>query len=160
MSQAILATMLGRTVTLFASCGKLAAPYLTSASKPSRQALVPLVKMLPMRHDCHGLHYLAGFACLRAKLDNLSALPSPREFQGFPEDRRHVKLDHLCHNHPFFSLQTFADGPRQPYHIRTELQPTRIAQPESEQNCSLDPAYSSVPQQEVTLLLNGLQRTA
>ena len=69
---------------------------------------------------------------MRAKLDNLSALPSPREFQGFPEDRRHVKLDHLCHNHPFFSLQTFADGLQQPYHIRPELQRTGIAQPESD----------------------------
>ena len=114
MSLAILATGLGRTVTLFASCGKLAAPSLTRAPKPSCQALVPMVKMLPMRHDCHGPHYLAGFACLRAELDNLSALPSPREFQGFPEDRRHVKLDHLCHDYPFFSLQTFADGLRQP----------------------------------------------
>jgi hypothetical protein len=76
-----------------------------------------MVKMLAMRHGWHGLHYLAGFACLRAKLDNLSALPSPREFQGFAEDRRNVKLDHLCHEYPFFSLQTFADGLRQPYHI-------------------------------------------
>jgi hypothetical protein len=102
--------VLGRTVTRFASYGKLAAPYLTSASKPSRQALVPMVKMLPMRHDCHGLRYLAGFPCLRAKLDNLSALLPPRPFQGFPENRRNVKLDHLCHDYPFFSLQTFAHG--------------------------------------------------
>jgi len=119
-----------------------------------------MVKMLPTRHDWKGLHYLAGFARVRAKLDNLSALPSPREFQGFPEDRRHVKLDHLCHDYPFFSLQTFADGLRHPCHIRTELQRTRIAQPESEQNCSIDTAYSSVLPQEGTLLLNGLHRTA
>jgi hypothetical protein len=80
---------------------------------------------------------------LRAKLDNLSALPLPRPFQGFPENRRHVKLDHLCHDYPFSAckpLQTAATA----YPIRPELQRTRIAQPESEQNCSIDRAYPVV----------------
>ena len=47
VSEAILATLLSRTVTLFACCGGLAAPGLTSAPEPARQALVPMVKMFP-----------------------------------------------------------------------------------------------------------------
>jgi len=53
----------------------------------------------------HGLVKLGGFPCLRAKLDNLSALPPPRPFQRFPENRRHVKLDHLRPIYPLFSLR-------------------------------------------------------
>jgi hypothetical protein len=47
VSEAILATVFRRTVTLFVCCGGLAAPCLTSAPEPSRQALVPMVKMSP-----------------------------------------------------------------------------------------------------------------
>jgi hypothetical protein len=43
-------------------------------------------------------------------------------------------------------------GCNSPYHSHPDLQRTRIAQLESEQNCSADTAYSSVPQQEVTPL--------
>jgi hypothetical protein len=74
MSWAILSTMRRCLLTLFAFCTKLAAPSLASAPKSSRQALVPLVRMLSMRRDCHGLHGLRGFLRSRAKLDNLCAV--------------------------------------------------------------------------------------
>jgi len=90
--------MLGRSVALFASCGKLATPCLTRTPKSSRQALVPMMKMLSMRHVGHCIH--------------------------------------------------------------PELQLSRIAQPESEQNCSTYRAYPSVLQQEITPLLNGLHGAA
>jgi hypothetical protein len=83
MSWAVSATLLGSTVAIFASLGKLTAPHFAHAAKPARQALVPVVKMLPTRHEYHGLHCLGGFPCLRAKLDNLSALPPPRPFNDF-----------------------------------------------------------------------------
>jgi hypothetical protein len=46
MSQAILTTVLGPTVTLIASFDKLAMPRLTPAPKAARQALKLVVKML------------------------------------------------------------------------------------------------------------------
>jgi hypothetical protein len=100
MSQAISATLLGSTVAILASLGKLATPHFASAPKPSRQALVPMVKMFPMRRDCHGLPCLGGLLCLPAKLNNFSALLPPRAFQRFPKNRWHVKLNHLRHDYP------------------------------------------------------------
>jgi len=46
MSSAIPATLLGSTVALVASLGRLAAPHFASAPKSSRQALVPIVAVL------------------------------------------------------------------------------------------------------------------
>ena len=74
MSWAVSATLLGSTVAIFASLGKLTAPHFAHAAKPARQALVPVVKMLPMRHEYQGLHCLGGFPCLRVKLDDLCTL--------------------------------------------------------------------------------------
>jgi hypothetical protein len=99
MSEAILATVLGGAVTLFATCRKLAAPCLTSAPKPSRQALVPTMKMFSMRRDCHRLHHLGGFPRLNAKLDDLSAWLLRSPFQRFSENRGYVKLNNLRHSH-------------------------------------------------------------
>jgi hypothetical protein len=98
MSCAILATVLGRTVTLLGSCCKRAAPSLACASKPSRQALVPMMKMLSVRGDCHGFHRLGGLPWLHAKLNNLSTLLLRSAFQRFPESHWYVKLDYFCHN--------------------------------------------------------------
>src|ERR1700730_14872798 len=92
MSLAILATGLGRAVTLFASCGKLAAPCLTRAPKPSCQALVPIVKMFSMRRDC----------LLRSA------------FQRLSEDRRYAKRNHFRHYyllHACESLRKAANSP-------------------------------------------------
>jgi hypothetical protein len=58
MSQTVSATLLGSTVAIFASLGKLTAPDFAHTAKTARQALVPVVKMLSMRGDCHGLHCL------------------------------------------------------------------------------------------------------
>ena len=74
MSSAILATVLGRAVTLFASCVELATPRLTRAPEPSRQALVPMVKMLSMRRDHQGLHGLASLVQHCLKCCNLVSL--------------------------------------------------------------------------------------
>jgi hypothetical protein len=70
----ISATLLGSTVAIFTSLGKLTAPHFARAAKTARQALVPVVKMLPMRHEYQGLHCLGGFPCLRVKLDDLCTL--------------------------------------------------------------------------------------
>jgi hypothetical protein len=143
MSRAILATVLGRSVTLFASCGKLAAPSLTSAPKPSGQALVPMVRMLSTRPDCHRLHYLRRFPCSPAKLDNLCRLVLRSALQGFPENRRFVKLNHFRHSSLHHACQSLMDGLQQADAIHTQDQGTQFAQPESEQNCSTDRAFSS-----------------
>ena len=74
MSEAISATLLGSTVAIFASLGKLTAPHFARAAKTARQALVPVVKMLSMRLEYQGLHGLRGFPWLRAKLNDLCTL--------------------------------------------------------------------------------------
>jgi hypothetical protein len=126
MSRAIPAAVLGRSVTLFASCAKLAAPCLTSAPKPSRQAPVPMVKMLAMRRDCCGLHDLGGFPCPRAKLDHLRTLRLRSTLQRFVEDRRHMKLDHFPHSHLLMFAKLCGLAAKQPGPSHRPLQRTGL----------------------------------
>src|SRR5580700_9517987 len=56
MRYAIPATLLGRTVALFAFFGELATPRLTTAPKTAGQALEPVVKMLSTRRECARPH--------------------------------------------------------------------------------------------------------
>jgi hypothetical protein len=141
MSEAILAALLGRTITLFHSFGKLAAPRFASAPETSRQALVPIVKMLPTRLDCRGLHSLGGLPCLRAKVDNF---PASRQFtlQRCVEIRRDVKLNHLRHDFLLMPANLYGRScnslmpPVSPTIIHPQLHPNRIKRPESVQKCS------------------------
>jgi hypothetical protein len=86
MSQVKLATVLSRTVALFAFLGKFAAPSFTSAPKSSRQALVPTVKMLPTRRNCHGLHYLSRILLFIPLLQR-SGIAQPKSEQNCSPDR-------------------------------------------------------------------------
>jgi len=122
MSRAIPATVLGRSVTLVASCGKLAAPGLAGAPKPSRQALVPMVKVLAMRLDCYGLHDLGRFPCLRAKLDDLCALLFLSAFQRFVENRRYIKLNHFPHSHLLRTVNLCGQAATRPATFHPHLQ--------------------------------------
>jgi hypothetical protein len=98
VSWAILAAVLGRAVTLLASCHERAAPCPTSAPKPSRQALEPTMMMLSKKLGWHGFHQLGGFPWSHAKLDDGSILLLRSAFQRFPEGPWYVKLNHFCHN--------------------------------------------------------------
>jgi hypothetical protein len=120
MDRAILAAVLGRSVTLFAFRGKLAAPCLTSTPKPSSQALVPLVKMLAVRRNCDGFH-LGGFPCLLAKFDDLCRLVLRSALQGFPENRRFVKLNHFRHSYLHHACESLADGLQQLDYIHATI---------------------------------------
>ncbi len=61
MGWAVLTTLFGSILTLLDSFGKLAAPHLASASRTSRETLVPMMDMLPMRGDWHKPHPCPAF---------------------------------------------------------------------------------------------------
>jgi hypothetical protein len=53
------------------------------------------------------LALLGRFLCRRSKLDDLPALFGGNPFFAFPKAVRHVKLDYLCHSHPYLALLLF-----------------------------------------------------
>jgi hypothetical protein len=59
MGWAMFATLFGSILTLLDSFGKLAAPRLAITSETSRETLVPMMDMLPMRGDWHKPHLLS-----------------------------------------------------------------------------------------------------
>jgi hypothetical protein len=58
MGYAILTALFRGGLTLFVSFGKLAAPRLASASRTSRETLIPNVDMLLTRGDWHKTHLI------------------------------------------------------------------------------------------------------
>jgi hypothetical protein len=67
----------------------------------------------------HGLAMLGGFRCLGAKLDNFSGLPLRSPFQRFPENRRYVKVNHLCHDYLLVScLRIFVSVAAIAFHLQ------------------------------------------
>jgi hypothetical protein len=102
--------LLGSNVAIFASFGKLTAPHFARTAKTTRQALVPMMKMLLMRLEYQGRHGLCGFPCLRAKLDDLCTLLVQCAFQRFVKDRGYVKLNHFAHNHLLHACESLWTG--------------------------------------------------
>jgi hypothetical protein len=89
--------------------------------------------------DCGSVpKFLGRFPWLRAKLDHLSTSLPRSAFQSFTEDRRYVKLNHFGHNHLLDACESRCKAATGPTTFVPQLQRSRIAQSESEQNCSTD----------------------